>query len=109
MLWQALRLRPGGLKFRRQYPLGPYVVYFCCLSASLVVEVDGFVHDTIDHAARDLVRDRFLNENGFRVLRVSAKRVLTDAAGTADAIAVRAVSPLHRPADGPPPRAGEDY
>ena len=107
MLWQALRVRPEGLKFRRQHSVGPYVVDFCCLSHRLVVEVDGIVHDMGDRAAKDLERHKFLKENGYRVLRVSAQRVMTDAVGTAEAIAARAVSPHHRPADGPPPRAGE--
>jgi len=107
MLWQSLRLRPHGLKFRRQHPIGPYVVDFCCLSLRLVVEVDGAVHDMGTHPARDEERTRFLKENGYRVVRISAQRVMTDAAGTADAIAAHAVSPHHRPADGPPPRAGE--
>jgi very-short-patch-repair endonuclease len=107
MLWQQLRLRPGGLKFRRQHSIGPYVVDFCCLSARLTVEVDGISHDMGTNPQRDLTRDRFIEENGFRVLRVAAARVLQDAAGTAEAIAARAVSPLHQPAAGPPPRFGE--
>jgi len=56
---------------------------------------------------RDEIRTKFLTESGFRVLRVSAKRILADAIGTAEAIVARAESPLHRPSDGPPPRAGE--
>jgi very-short-patch-repair endonuclease len=107
-LWQELRQRPGGLKFRRQHPIGPYVVDFCCLREWLVVEIDGLAHDMGDRPARDEERDRFIKENGFRVLRVSAKRVLADVEGTAAAIVARAENPLHRPADGPPPRAGED-
>ncbi len=107
-LWQQLRQRPGGLKFRRQHPVGPYIVDFCCLSAGLVVEIDGIAHDMGDRPARDEQRVRFIKENGFRVLRVSARRVLADVEGTAAAIVARAESPLHRPADGPPPRAGED-
>ncbi|MFA6218450.1 MAG: endonuclease domain-containing protein [Erythrobacter sp.] len=107
MLWQSLRLRPQGLKFRRQHPIGPYVVDFCCLSRRLVVEIDGLGHDMGDRPRKDQERTNFLMENGYRVLRVSAQRVLADAVGAADAIAARAVSPHHRPADGPPPRAGE--
>lgn len=107
-LWQALRTRPGGLKFRRQHPVGPYIVDFCCLSASLVVEIDGISHDMGDRPARDVERDRFIKENGFRVLRVSAVRVMADVDGAAAAIVAWAESPLHRPADGPPPRAGEE-
>jgi len=108
MLWRHLRQRPEGLKFRRQHPIGPYVADFCCLSHRLVIEVDGMVHDNKDCAARDDTRQRFMNENGFRVLRISAKRVLADAVGTAEAIVARAANPLHRPMDGPPPRSGEE-
>lgn len=107
LLWQSLRLRPQGLKFRRQHPIGPYVADFCCLAERTVIEVDGIVHDMGDNPARDDARTKFLKENGFRVLRVSAQRVLADAIGTAEAIAARVASPLHRPPDGPPPRAGE--
>ena len=109
MLWQQLRHRPGGLKFRRQHPVGPYVVDFCCLSERYVVEVDGSAHDNIDRAKFDDRRVSFLKENGFRVLRVSAQRVLRDASEAAQAIAARVASPLHQPAAGPPPRAGEDF
>jgi very-short-patch-repair endonuclease len=107
MLWQLLRQRPGGFKFRRQHPIGPYVVDFCCLSERFVVEVDGSAHDHIDRVKFDDRRVSFLKENGFRVLRVSAQRVLRDCVDTADAIVARTASPLHQPAAGPPPRAGE--
>ncbi|WP_342744121.1 endonuclease domain-containing protein [Erythrobacter donghaensis] len=107
MLWQLLRQRPGGFKFRRQHPIGPYVVDFCCLSERFVVEVDGSAHDNIDRAKFDDRRVSFLKENGFRVLRVSAQRVLRDCVDTADAIVARTASPLHQPAAGPPPRARE--
>ena len=108
MLWQALRLRPKSLKFRRQHPIGPYVVDFYCAAARLAIEVDGIAHAMGDQPSRDIERTKFINQNGYRVLRVSAQRVLADAVGTAEAIAARAVSPHHRPADGPPPRIGED-
>jgi very-short-patch-repair endonuclease len=108
MLWQLFRTRPEGFKFRRQHPIGPYIVDFCCLSARLVVEVDGIAHDMGNNPKRDEIRTKFLTDNGYRVLRVSAQRVLADAAGTAQAIVARAASPLHRPSDGPPPRSGEE-
>jgi very-short-patch-repair endonuclease len=107
LLWQQLRQKPGGLKFRRQHPIGPCIADFCCLQQKLVIEIEGVVHDMGDQPSRDLVRFQYLKANGFRVLRVSARRVLEEAIGTAEAIAARAASPLHRPADGPPPRAGE--
>jgi very-short-patch-repair endonuclease len=106
--WQQLRQRPRGFKFRRQHPVGRYVVDFCCLSHRLAVEIDGFAHDTGDRAARDAIKAQFLNDNGYTVMRVSAAQVLADAIGTAEAIVARGAIPLHRPADGPPPGAGED-
>ena len=60
-LWMALRKRAGGgLRFRRQHPIGPYVLDFYCDSAKLAVEVDGFAHVTGDHPERDLRRDAWL-------------------------------------------------
>jgi len=108
-LWQHLRGKPRGVKFRRQHPIGPYVADFCCLSARLVIEVDGIVHSMGDRPAADDRRRRFMEDNGYRVIRIAAQRVLADAGGTAAAIVARAESPLHRPADGPPPRSGEDW
>jgi very-short-patch-repair endonuclease len=64
-----------------------------------------------DRPQRDDTRTRFLKENGFRVLRISAQRVLADAVGAAEAIVARAASPHHQPRNrsgtGPPPRTGE--
>ena len=69
LLWTALRNgQIGGLKFRRQYPIGPYVVDFYCYSAALVVEVDGMSHD--DKAAQDAERSKYLEAQGLRILRV---------------------------------------
>jgi len=66
-LWYRLRAhRFDGHKFKRQVPVGPYVVDFACLGRKLVVEVDGGQHA---ENASDVVRDRYLEEEGFRVLR----------------------------------------
>jgi hypothetical protein len=45
LLWQALRTRPGGLKFRKQFPIGAIIVDFACLERRLIVEVDGESHN----------------------------------------------------------------
>jgi very-short-patch-repair endonuclease len=67
-LWKLLRDRKlAELKFRRQVPLGPYVVDFLCLRHRLVVEADGPFHDP-DHDRR---RDEWLAASGFRVMRFS--------------------------------------
>jgi very-short-patch-repair endonuclease len=65
-LWKLLRdRRLEGLKFRRQVPMGPYVLDFVCLSHRLVVEADGPFHEP-EH---DAIRDAWLAAKGFRVLR----------------------------------------
>jgi very-short-patch-repair endonuclease len=65
-LWTLLRNRRlAGLKFRRQVPIGDYVVDFLCFSHHLVVEADGPMHDP----HRDAVRDAWLRSKGLRVLR----------------------------------------
>ena len=57
LLWRELRKRPGGFKFRRQYPEGRYVLDFACLEARLGIEVDGEAHDRGDRPRRDEVRN----------------------------------------------------
>ncbi len=108
LLWQQLRGGRTGAKFRRQHPVGPYVVDFFSREARLVIEIDGEAHDRAARPARDEVRLRFLREQGLRVVRISARRVLTDADGVAAAIGTLVARPLHHPVDGPPPRAGEE-
>jgi very-short-patch-repair endonuclease len=108
MLWQQLRQRPGGLKFRRQHPIDPYVVDFFCPVARLVMEIDGWAHDIAARAHEDEKRDQALSARGFSILRVAADEVLRDAAAVTSAILARAGSPLHQASPGPPPRAGED-
>ena len=65
-LWKILRdRRLGGLKFRRQVPIGRYVADFVCLRHRLIVEADGPLHEP-EH---DAIRDAWLRGQGFRVLR----------------------------------------
>ncbi|AQR61285.1 hypothetical protein BZG35_06190 [Brevundimonas sp. LM2] len=75
-LWD--HLRHLDIRFRRQAPIGPYVVDFACHSAKLVIEVDGGIHDLTDVALRDLRRDEWLTSQGYRVLRIPTKRVEAD-------------------------------
>jgi very-short-patch-repair endonuclease len=78
VLWQELRRRQWTLRFRRQHPVGPYILDFYCPEAQLAIEVDGFVHDLPDQAAHDMRRDAWLREQGIRVLRFAAVDVLKD-------------------------------
>ncbi|MBI1686225.1 endonuclease domain-containing protein [Caulobacter hibisci] len=67
LLWTLLRDRQlDGLKFRRQVPLGRYIADFVCFRHRLIIEADGPHHDERD---RDLIRDSWMREQGFRVMR----------------------------------------
>ncbi|MEX0316477.1 MAG: endonuclease domain-containing protein [Ruegeria sp.] len=78
-LWFALRARQfRGLKFRRQVPIGPYIVDFLCAERTLVVEADGGQHAD---ALTDQRRDQWLEGQGFRVLRFSNSDILTNLPG----------------------------
>jgi very-short-patch-repair endonuclease len=107
ILWRALRTRPAGLKFRRQHPIGPYILDFVCLSMRLAIEVDGEAHARGDRPTRDRARDHDLAARGFRTLRISARDVLTDLDAVVRHVADACGQPLHQPAAGPPPRSGE--
>ena len=68
-LWQQLRAkRFGAFKFRRQQPIGPYIVDFICFHSHLIVELDGGQH--LENHAYDTLRDQWLESQGFRVLRI---------------------------------------
>jgi very-short-patch-repair endonuclease len=86
-LWQLLRTSPGGHRFRRQHPAGPFVLDFFCARANLAIEIDGFSHDTGDRPMRDEARDAWLRERRIDTLRIPAADVLRDAVEVADAIA----------------------
>jgi len=66
-LWKLLR--NTDLHFRRQAPMGPYVVDFVCHQHRLVIELDGGVHNLPDVTARDAERELWLTGRGYRVMR----------------------------------------
>jgi 5-methyltetrahydrofolate--homocysteine methyltransferase len=69
-LWERLRDRKlDGAKFRRQGRIGPYIVDFVCLEAKLIVEIDGPQHELPERAEKDLERQRWFENEGYRVLR----------------------------------------
>jgi very-short-patch-repair endonuclease len=82
LLWQALRGRAcGGMKFRRQHAVGPFILDFYCPEARLVVEVDGEIHDSPDTQEHDALRSEHLERYGYRVLRVRNAEVISDLPG----------------------------
>ncbi len=90
VLWQAVKGRKlRGLHFRKQHPLGPYILDFYCHEARLAVEIDGQAHSFGDRPGQDERRDRWLRAAGVRTLRLSARLVLEDvrnATGTIEAL-----------------------
>jgi very-short-patch-repair endonuclease len=85
LLWYRLRdRRLGGHKFRRQVPLGPYVADFVCMSARVVVEVDGGQH--AEAKPYDEARTRYLRSKGFRVIRFWNNEVLASLDGVLQVI-----------------------
>jgi len=92
-LWSRLRDHQLGVHFRRQEPMERYVLDFVCLSARLVVEVDGGQHA---ECAADQARDAWLREQGFRVMRFWNNEVMENTDGALETI----MSAL---ADSPPP------
>ena len=86
LLWQVLRSRPEGLKFRRQHPFGRCIVDFYCPAAKLAIEIDGISHDMGDRPDRDRRRDTWLRGKGLRVLRFAASDVIKDLESVVTAI-----------------------
>jgi very-short-patch-repair endonuclease len=103
-LWY--RLRNGylcGLKFRRQYPIGPFIADFYCAAHRLVVEVDGYTHDyKVDHDRR---RTKWLQDNGYRVVRFSDQDVSRDVESVLLTILAECEQPTLTPV--PSPSEGE--
>jgi len=85
VLWHRLRNRQlAGLKFRRQRPLGSFVVDFVCLERRLVIELDGGQHTT--QQQEDARREAFLMQRGYRVLRFWNHEVLGNTDGVLQSI-----------------------
>src|SRR5689334_11687413 len=78
LLCQRLRRRPCNIGFRRQHPLGRYVLDFYCAAAKLAIEIDGIAHDMGDRPQRDEIRTAWLEAQGLQVLRIAARDVLRD-------------------------------
>ena len=70
MLWQYLRKRSiNNFKFRRQYPIGNYIVDFACLEKRLVIEIDGGQHNQSDNILYDQNRTQYIEKCGYKVIR----------------------------------------
>ena len=97
-LWWKLReLRQAGFRFRQQVPIDRYIVDFACQSKRFIVEVDGGTHSTDEEVARDARRERYLRDQGFRILRVWNSEVRENIDGVMDTIVdALGLPPLYR-------------
>jgi very-short-patch-repair endonuclease len=86
LLWNLLRKSPGGVRFRRQHPLGKYILDFYCAAAKVCIELDGLSHDAGDQPERDEQRDAWLDQQGIDVIRIPAAEVLKSPADVAEAV-----------------------
>jgi very-short-patch-repair endonuclease len=86
ILWQALRRKPWGIKFRRQHPIGGYILDFYCSQANLGIEVDGGYHDETEQMVNDAVRSEALLDRDIDVVRFTNDEVLADLPSVLEAI-----------------------
>ncbi|WP_341216762.1 DUF559 domain-containing protein, partial [uncultured Wocania sp.] len=78
ILWEYLRSKKLGFKFRRQHIIDEFIVDFICLEKNLIIEVDGGYYNTIKQKEADDLRTQILNEIGFKVIRFTNDQVLGD-------------------------------
>jgi very-short-patch-repair endonuclease len=93
-LWAVLRANQIGFHFRRQVPIGKYIVDFLCWKKRLIIEVDGSQHYTDIGQKKDKIRDDFLFSQKFKVLRFSSYEVLTNIEGVVTTIIDYLKNPL---------------
>jgi very-short-patch-repair endonuclease len=86
-LWRRLRHWPmDGTHFRRQVPIGPYVVDFACMAARLAIELDGSQHGEDENILRDEARTRWLEAAGYRVIRFWNNDLISNMDGVLESI-----------------------
>jgi len=104
LLWSKLRARQiEECKFRRQAPIGKYIVDFVCHEKRLIIEVDGGQH--AESIEADQIRDQWLGEQGYKVLRFWNNEILTNIEGVLEVISDNCK--FHPPLNPLPSRAGK--
>jgi very-short-patch-repair endonuclease len=110
LLWRYLKAgHLDGLSFRRQTPIGVYILDFVCNAARVVIEIDGETHDFEARLRSDATRDLWLESRGYIVLRFTNDDVLSSLEGVLLTIRDAARSRLQRtPLPNPPPQGGRE-
>ena len=87
LLWSHLRAgRFEGLKFRRQHPIGQYIVDFVCLETKLIIELDGGQHSFPEDVLKDKQRDAWFEQEGYAVVRFWDNEVLINTSGVLEVL-----------------------
>jgi very-short-patch-repair endonuclease len=95
LLWRYLKAdRIDGLGFRRQVPIRNYIADFICMSAKIIIELDGETHDFEERQKADQIRDAFFVSEGFRVLRFTNQQVMSNLEGVVETIRQAAIDRL---------------
>ena len=102
MLWAALRKL--GANYRRQVPIGRFIVDFAHLDSKLLIEIDGYFHSGPEAAEKDAARTAWLVAEGFRVIRFNERAVRDDLPSVVERIVAETVSP---PSPALPPSRGK--
>ena len=106
IIWNAIRAhRMHGMSFRRQTPIGPFIVDFVCHATWLIIEIDGGQHTEDKNMKRDAQRDAFLASKGYRILRFNNHEVMTNRNGVPETIATTV---LHAPSPPLPRKRGRE-
>ncbi len=94
LLWARLKDRSNGIVFKRQQPMGPYVLDFFCYRAQIAIEVDGYHHGEDAQARHDASRDAYMARRGIETYRVPASDIYRNADEVADGVWLRVESIL---------------
>lgn len=78
LLWEKLRNKKLGSRFKRQYSIGGYILDFYCANNKLIIELDGKIHEKNENVEYDGVRDKYFKELGYKVLRFKNEEVEND-------------------------------
>lgn len=95
LMWEALRAKSLGVRFRRQWVAGPFIVDFVCLERQLIIEIDGPVHATQEEHDRE--RQGYLEALGYRFFRVTSSEVECDLASILNRLRLALEAPFDPP------------
>ena len=86
ILWQYIKQKQLGVKFRRQQPIGKYIADFVCFEKKLIIEIDGGQHNDNKNIANDIIRDKFFTQQGYKTLRFWNNDIDNNISGVIDTI-----------------------